>query len=74
ITQVRSGDQELTRITGAQAPSGIPVTIPKPAADRPRTGSPSSSRGRRSRNAQNRRTDRTRRAPGQRQSTPATAA
>ncbi|NJQ04715.1 DEAD/DEAH box helicase [Streptomyces lonarensis] len=47
-TQVRSGEQELTRITGAQAPSGIPVTIAAPpAAEQPRKRS-SSSRGRRS--------------------------
>ncbi|MBZ4014399.1 DEAD/DEAH box helicase [Streptomyces purpurogeneiscleroticus] len=75
ITQVRSGDEELTRITGAQAPSGVPVTIPRPAtAERSRSGSPSSSRGRRNRSAQNRRTDRTRRGPGQRQSAPASGA
>ncbi|WP_245182108.1 DEAD/DEAH box helicase, partial [Streptomyces montanisoli] len=32
-TQVNSGEAELTRITGAQAPSGVPVTItaPEPA-------------------------------------------
>ncbi|MEU8431879.1 DEAD/DEAH box helicase [Streptomyces sp. NPDC029216] len=30
-TPVRSGDAVLNRITGAQAPSGIPVTIPVPA-------------------------------------------
>ncbi|MET9625813.1 DEAD/DEAH box helicase, partial [Streptomyces sp. NPDC006464] len=31
-TQVRSGDEALTRITGAQTPSGIPITITTPAA------------------------------------------
>ncbi|MGW0478993.1 DEAD/DEAH box helicase [Nonomuraea sp. NPDC003214] len=36
-SQVRSGESELRRITGAQAPSGIPVTITAPAAGR-RTG------------------------------------
>ncbi|MEU4578778.1 DEAD/DEAH box helicase [Nonomuraea sp. ATR24] len=36
-SQVRSGETELRRITGAQAPSGIPVTITAPAAGR-RTG------------------------------------
>ncbi|MEU5954409.1 DEAD/DEAH box helicase [Streptomyces sp. NPDC047525] len=56
--QVRSGDEELSRITGAQAPSGVPVTITMPAAERPRRGSAASSRGRRSRSAQDRRTDR----------------
>ncbi|MFH9957872.1 DEAD/DEAH box helicase [Streptomyces roseolus] len=45
--QVRSGEAELVRITGAQAPSGIPVTITAPAPERPKRGT-SSSRGRRS--------------------------
>ncbi|GAA2617437.1 DEAD/DEAH box helicase [Streptomyces tubercidicus] len=53
-TQVRSGEAELTRITGAQAPSGIPVTIAAPAVERPKR-SGSSTRGRRSRSAQARR-------------------
>ncbi|MFB6514555.1 ATP-dependent helicase, partial [Streptomyces virginiae] len=44
-TQVRSGEEALTRITGAQAPSGIPVTITAPAADKPKRGT--ASRGRR---------------------------
>ncbi|MGA4538921.1 DEAD/DEAH box helicase [Uniformispora flossi] len=61
-TQVRSGDAELSRITGAQAPSGIPVTISAPAADRtPRErtrGASSPHRGRRSRPAQGRDTGR----------------
>jgi superfamily II DNA/RNA helicase len=52
--QVRSGEAELSRITGAQAPSGVPVTITAPAAERPKRGA-SSSRGRRSRPAQARR-------------------
>ncbi|MER7173606.1 DEAD/DEAH box helicase [Streptomyces mesophilus] len=57
-TQVRSGDAELTRITGAQAPSGVPVIIAAPApAERPKR-SASSTRGRRSRPAQARRTGR----------------
>ncbi|MGI5256109.1 DEAD/DEAH box helicase [Streptomyces angustmyceticus] len=53
-TQVRSGEAELSRITGAQAPSGIPVTIAAPAVERPKR-SGSSTRGRRSRSAQARR-------------------
>jgi superfamily II DNA/RNA helicase len=53
-TQVRSGDAELTRITGAQAPSGVPVVIAAPVTERPKR-SASSSRGRRSRPAQARR-------------------
>ncbi|WP_455356158.1 DEAD/DEAH box helicase [Streptomyces sp. SYSU K217416] len=44
-TQVRSGEQALSRITGAQAPSGIPVTISAPASDRPKRSA--ASRGRR---------------------------
>ncbi|MGA5894765.1 DEAD/DEAH box helicase [Streptomyces venetus] len=40
VTRVRSGEPELSRITGAQAPSGVPVVIaPPPAESRPaRTG------------------------------------
>ncbi len=50
VTQVRSGEAELSRITGAQAPSGVPVVITSPAAERPRRdGAP---RSRRSRPAQ----------------------
>src|SRR5689334_12595031 len=44
-TQVRSGEAELSRITGAQAPSGIAVTITAPVVERPRRGSGSPSRG-----------------------------
>ncbi|MER7498560.1 DEAD/DEAH box helicase [Nonomuraea pusilla] len=33
-TQVRSGEAELARITGAQAPSGVPVTITTPVVNR----------------------------------------
>ncbi|MFI8091269.1 DEAD/DEAH box helicase [Streptomyces sp. NPDC086080] len=52
-TQVRSGDEELSRITGAQTPSGVPVVIAAPAVEqRPRRAS--ASRGRRSRSAQGR--------------------
>ncbi len=46
-TQVRSGEEALSRITGAQAPSGIPVVITAPVAERrERTGSASRSRRR----------------------------
>ncbi|MGW0561565.1 DEAD/DEAH box helicase, partial [Streptomyces sp. NPDC003016] len=48
--QVRSGDAELTRITGARTPSGVPVTIVAPVVERPKRGE-SSSRGRRGRPA-----------------------
>ncbi|MFF1542288.1 DEAD/DEAH box helicase [Streptomyces sp. NPDC058291] len=45
-TQVRSGEEALGQITGAQTPSGIPVTITAPVAERRQRGT--SSRGRRS--------------------------
>ncbi|NGO74407.1 DEAD/DEAH box helicase [Streptomyces sp. YC504] len=45
-TQVRSGEAALSEITGAQAPSGIPVTITAPVAERRRSST--ASRGRRS--------------------------
>ncbi|MGW0609703.1 DEAD/DEAH box helicase [Streptomyces sp. NPDC002788] len=57
ITVVRSGEEELSRITGAQVPSGVPVVITAPAVPRPRraasSGAPSS-RGRQDRAAQGR--------------------
>ncbi|MFI9151015.1 DEAD/DEAH box helicase [Streptomyces sp. NPDC053367] len=53
VTSVRSGEEELSRITGAQAPSGVPVVITAPAVERPRRGS-SSSRSRRGRAGQGR--------------------
>ncbi|MFH8792875.1 DEAD/DEAH box helicase [Streptomyces sp. NPDC017941] len=53
-TRVRSGEAELHRITGAQAPSGVPVTITAPPVERPRRGG-STKRGRRSRTAQGKR-------------------
>ncbi|MEU0207762.1 DEAD/DEAH box helicase [Streptomyces canus] len=53
IAQVRSGEAELSRITGAQAPSGVPVVITAPQPERPRgASSSSSSRGRRGRRSQ----------------------
>lgn len=55
IAQVRSGEAELSRITGAQAPSGVPVTITAPVTERS-AKSGSASRGRRGRPAQARRT------------------
>jgi superfamily II DNA/RNA helicase len=53
--RVRSGEAELSRITGARAPSGVAVTITAPVAEpaKPRV---SAARGRRSRPAQARRT------------------
>ncbi|AXK36653.1 ATP-dependent helicase [Streptomyces armeniacus] len=69
---VRPGDEELSRVTGARAPSGVPVTVtpPTPAAtpasERPKR-SGRSSRGRRSRSAEARRGTATRAsAPRQR--------
>ncbi|MER7816917.1 DEAD/DEAH box helicase [Streptomyces sp. NPDC096153] len=47
ITEVRSGEAELHRITGAQAPSGTPVVITAPASERPERDT--ASRGRRTR-------------------------
>ncbi|AWZ08457.1 MULTISPECIES: DEAD/DEAH box helicase [unclassified Streptomyces] len=68
---VRSGEAELSRITGAQAPSGIPVTITAPVSERANRGA-SSSRGRRSRPAQDRRS-RTSTAPRGSEGRPALA-
>jgi superfamily II DNA/RNA helicase len=48
IAQVRSGEAELSRITGAQAPSGVPVVVTAPRQERPR-GASAPSRGRRGR-------------------------
>ncbi|MCX5411543.1 DEAD/DEAH box helicase [Streptomyces sp. NBC_00059] len=46
VAQVRSGEAELSRITGAQAPSGVPVTISAPVTERKGGGSgPRSRRG-----------------------------
>ncbi|MGW1813470.1 DEAD/DEAH box helicase [Streptomyces sp. NPDC002125] len=39
VAQVRSGEAELSRITGAQAPSGVPVTISAPVTERKSGGS-----------------------------------
>lgn len=36
ITAVRPGEAELSLITGAKAPSGVPVVIPAPSAEPPR--------------------------------------
>ncbi|MEU6577529.1 DEAD/DEAH box helicase [Streptomyces sp. NPDC046805] len=38
VTQVRSGEAELSRITGAQAPSNVPVGGSGPVAERPKRG------------------------------------
>ncbi|MFJ4470028.1 DEAD/DEAH box helicase [Streptomyces sp. NPDC089424] len=55
ITAVRSGEAELSRITGAQAPSGVPVVITAPPAQRAGgTSSSQSRRGRRGRTGQGR--------------------
>ncbi|WP_392750354.1 DEAD/DEAH box helicase [Streptomyces sp. LN590] len=45
-TQVRSGEEALSQITGAQPPSGIPVTITAPVTERRKRSA--ASRGRRS--------------------------
>jgi superfamily II DNA/RNA helicase len=57
ITAVRSGEAELSRITGAQAPSGVPVVITAPTAEPPRRAAApasASDRGRRGRAARGR--------------------
>ncbi|MBD9701271.1 DEAD/DEAH box helicase [Streptomyces sp. ID01-12c] len=54
-TTVRSGGAELNRITGAQAPSGVPVVLTPPVTQQPPARPSSSSRGRRSRPSQGRR-------------------
>jgi superfamily II DNA/RNA helicase len=38
IAQVRSGEAELSRITGAQAPSGVPISVSAPVTERPKRG------------------------------------
>ncbi|MDH6576816.1 DEAD/DEAH box helicase [Kitasatospora sp. MAP5-34] len=63
--RVHSTDDELSRITGAQEPSGIPVTIPDPVIERPRRGS--GDYGRRA--GQGRRTDDARRVMDTRRGT-----
>ncbi|WP_049573023.1 DEAD/DEAH box helicase [Streptomyces sp. SBT349] len=73
-TQVRSGDAELSRITGAKAPSGIPVTIAAPVVERPRRGAFSSSRGRGGRTSQERRAGQATRGTARQRSAVATAA
>ncbi|NLU71392.1 DEAD/DEAH box helicase [Streptomyces sp. HNM0575] len=55
VTRVRSGEAELSRITGAREPSGTPVVLAVPSAGNSRGAGPSRRRGRRSRSAQERR-------------------
>ncbi|QLH23085.1 DEAD/DEAH box helicase [Streptomyces sp. Rer75] len=66
-TQVRSGEAELSRITGAQAPSGVPVVITAPVVERSKHGA-AAPRGRRSRNAKGRRPGQAARRAAQRRS------
>ncbi|MET9887478.1 DEAD/DEAH box helicase [Streptomyces sp. NPDC006430] len=54
-TQVRSGEEALCRIAGAQAPSGVPVVITAPAPQRPARQGARPSRAGRSRPARDRR-------------------
>ncbi|WP_399887567.1 DEAD/DEAH box helicase [Streptomyces sp. BBFR51] len=65
-TRVRAGAEALHRITGAQAPSGVPVVVTAPVAERPKRGA--ASRGRR------RPVSAIRRAPARRTATDAAAA
>lgn len=46
-TRVRSGEEALSRITGARTPSGIPVVVTAPVTERPKRNASSRSRGRR---------------------------
>ncbi|WP_030383239.1 MULTISPECIES: DEAD/DEAH box helicase [unclassified Streptomyces] len=64
-TEVRAGGEALRRITGAQAPSGVPVVVTAPVVERPKRGA--ASRGRR------RSVPAARRAPGTRSGTGAAA-
>ncbi|WP_329456097.1 DEAD/DEAH box helicase [Streptomyces sp. NBC_01497] len=50
-TQVNSGEAELSRITGARKPSGVPVVITPPVAQARAAGTGTASRSRRSRPA-----------------------
>ncbi|MFE7840745.1 DEAD/DEAH box helicase [Streptomyces sp. NPDC057474] len=54
-TRVRSGGADLNRITGAQAPSGVPVVLTPPVTEQPPARPASASRGRRGRPSQGRR-------------------
>ncbi|MFJ1992514.1 DEAD/DEAH box helicase [Streptomyces asiaticus] len=66
-TQVRSGEAELSHITGARTPSGTPVVITTAGVERPRRGVPHS-RDRRGRAAGDRRTGEATHRKAQRQS------
>ncbi|MGW2261784.1 DEAD/DEAH box helicase [Streptomyces sp. NPDC001780] len=57
ITPVRSGEAELSRITGAQVPPGVPVVITAPVAERPRRAASASSGSRRGRSGRGRAAD-----------------
>jgi superfamily II DNA/RNA helicase len=75
-TQVRSGEAELSRITGAQAPSGVPVTISAPVSERsgPGRGRGRSAQGRRSSSSSSSSSSRARTGTSQRQSSRSSAA
>ncbi|WP_432249830.1 DEAD/DEAH box helicase [Streptomyces sanyensis] len=45
VTRVRSGDEELARLTGAREPSGVPVTIALPQQAPARSAAPSGASG-----------------------------
>ncbi|MFJ4538638.1 DEAD/DEAH box helicase [Streptomyces tibetensis] len=55
ITRVRSDEAELSRITGAQEPSGVPVVLAPPATEKPAARTGSAPNGRRSRPSRGRR-------------------
>jgi len=54
-TRVRPGEAELARITGAQAPSGVPVTVAAPVVEQRPQRTSSAGRSRRGRSASPRR-------------------
>ncbi|GAA2730994.1 DEAD/DEAH box helicase [Streptomyces nogalater] len=61
-TRVRPGEPELNRITGARTPSGVPVTVTVPAAERPQRPGTAGAAGR-GRGGRSRRARGARRAP-----------
>ncbi|MEU8928065.1 helicase-related protein, partial [Kitasatospora sp. NPDC048545] len=44
-TRVSAGDEDLTRITGARVPTGIPTVIAAPVVERPRRSRPARAAG-----------------------------
>ena len=72
-TRVRAGEEALHAITGAQAPSGIPVVITAPVVERPKKRGGTSKRGGATSRGRRRPTSAAHRTPA-RQSTASAAA